>query len=325
MLREILERAVSQGASDVHMAPGAPPFIRVDGILKPLEGKLSPEDVERAVQEILPQEDIDRLSKDKEIETSFSIHGLSRFRLSVCFQRGTLSISIRVLPFKIPKPEELGIPDIAKSLVEKERGLIVVTGPAGSGKSTTIASLLEYMNMNLRRRIVTIEDPIEYLFENKKCHIIQREIGRDALSFPRALRHALRQDPDVIFIGEMREPETMGIALTAAETGHLVLSTLHTSGAVEALARIIDAFPPHERDGIRLQLSEVIEGVLFQRLLPKREGGRVAVFETLVGSKPVRNLVREGKLHQIRSFMEMGRDGMQTFEMALQKLKDLVA
>lgn len=324
MIREILKRALSERASDVHMAPGAPPFFRVDGVLRPLEGNLSPEDMRRAVEEILSPEELKRLEEEKDIETSLSIPGLSRFRVSVCFQRGTLSLSVRVLPFRIPLPDELGIPDIAKSLVRRERGLILVTGPAGSGKSTTIASLIEYLNNTITRRIVTIEDPIEYLFQNKKCHIIQREIGRDAISFARALRHALRQDPDIIFIGEMRDTETMEIALTAAETGHLVLSTLHTSGAVEALGRVIDAFPPHQREGIRLQLSQVIEGVIFQRLLPKREGGRIAVFEILVGSTPVRNLVREGKLNQIKSFMEMGRNGMQTFEMARRRLEGVL-
>ncbi|HUV52140.1 MAG TPA: PilT/PilU family type 4a pilus ATPase, partial [Dehalococcoidia bacterium] len=246
----------------------------------------------------------------------------ARFRINAFMQRGTLSLAIRRVSFEVPTIEELGLPPICRPLVEKPSGLILVTGRTGTGKSTTLAAMIDHLNNTQARNIITVEDPIEYLFQDNKCVIAQRELGHDTNSFAKALRHVLRQDPDVILVGEMRDLETISTAITAAETGHLVLSTLHTSSASQAIDRIIDAFPPHQQEQIRLQLSLVLEGVLSQVLLRRTSSkGRVAAVEIMIGTDAIRNLVREGKTEQITTYMQTGSQyGMQTLDQALQNL-----
>ncbi|GAI95506.1 unnamed protein product, partial [marine sediment metagenome] len=251
----------------------------------------------------------------------YSIPGLARFRVNALQQRGTMSLAFRLVPFKAPSIDELGLPQICKELVLKPRGLILVTGPAGSGKSTTLAAMLNHLNQNERRNIITIEDPIEYLFRDERCIIQQRDLGDDTKSFSIALIHALRHDPDVIVIGEMRDLDTISTAITAAETGHLVLGTLHTVDAAQSIDRIIDIFPPGQQRQMRLQLSQVIEAVLSQTLLPRIGGGRVAAFEIMIATSVIKRLIREEKIYEIPTNMELGsREGMQTLDQALADL-----
>jgi len=253
---------------------------------------------------------------------AYSIRGLARFRINVFVQRGTISLAIRRVPFEVPTIDELGLPAICKSLALKPRGLVLVTGRTGTGKSTTLATMINHLNKNEARNIITIEDPIEYVFLDEKCVIAQRDIGSDSKSFANALRHVLRQDPDVILVGEMRDLETISTALTAAETGHLVMSTLHTPSAAQAIDRIIDVFPPYQQEQVRLQLSLVLEGVLAQVLLRRASGrGRVAAVEIMLGTDAVRNIIREGKIEQMPTYMQTGSQfGMQTMDQALQTL-----
>ena len=252
----------------------------------------------------------------------YSIRGLARFRINVFVQRGTISLAIRRVPFEVPTIDELGLPAICKSLALKPRGLVLVTGRTGTGKSTTLAAMINHLNKNEARNIITVEDPIEYVFLDEKCMIAQRDLGSDTKSFANALRHVLRQDPDVILVGEMRDLETIATAITAAETGHLVLSTLHTPNAAQAIDRMIDVFPPHQQEQIRLQLSLVLEGVLAQVLLRRASGkGRVAAVEIMLGTDAVRNIIREGKIEQMPTYMQTGSQfGMQTMDQALQNL-----
>jgi twitching motility protein PilT len=259
--------------------------------------------------------------KEKELDFAYEFKGRARFRINLYVQRGSIAFAIRFIPYEIPKLEDLNLPPVLKELTRRQSGLILVTGPTGSGKSTTLASMINLINEERSLHVVTIEDPIEYVYTPRRCVISQREVGEDTHSFGNALKHVLRQDPDVILIGEMRDLETMQAAITAAETGHLVFSTLHTTSAPQTVDRIIDVFPPHQQSQIRSQLSITLEAVITQRLLKKAGGGRVPACEILIATPALRNLIREGKTHQIYSLMELGREyGMQTMEDALNDL-----
>lgn len=317
---DLLELAVNKGATDVHLKVPSPPVLRIDGTLIPQDDwlPLTPEDIQSGFEEITSEEQRDIFNRDLELDFAYSIPGLARFRVSALWQRGTISLAFRRVPFNAPSIDELGIPQVCKELIRKPRGLILVTGPAGSGKSTTLAAMLNHLNENERKTVITIEDPIEYLFHDKKCIIRQRELGDDTKSFANALKHALRHDPDVIVIGEMRDLATVSTAITAAETGHLVLATLHTVDTAQSVDRIIDVFPPSQQRQMRLQLSQVIEAVLSQTLLPRISGGRIAAFEIMLANAVIRRLIREEKIYEIVSNIEMGNlDGMQTMDQAL--------
>ncbi len=320
---ELLKLMVGKGASDLHLTVPSPPVLRIDGVLMPQEDwlPLAAKDIEFAFEKISTQEQRAAFSKEWELDFAYSVPGLARFRVSVLQQRGTMSLAFRLVPSNVPSVDELGLPQICKQLVLKPRGLILVTGPAGSGKSTTLAAMVNHLNENERRNVITVEDPIEYLFQNKRCIIRQRDLGDDTKSFPAALIHVLRHDPDVIVIGEMRDLDTISTAITAAETGHLVLGTLHTVDAAQSIDRIIDIFPPGQQRQMRLQLSQVIEAVLSQTLLPRIGGGRVAAFEIMIATCVIKRLIREEKIYEIPANMELGsREGMQTLDQALADL-----
>ena len=321
---ELLRAMTEKEASDLHLRVPAPPMLRVDGDLVALEGAsgLSPSDVEEAVRQTTTENQRAVFRKELELDFAYSVPHLARFRVNVMQQRGTMSVAFRRIPFAIPTIDEFGLPEICKELIMKPRGLVLVTGPTGSGKSTTLAAMIDYLNGLEARNVITIEDPVEFLHKNKKCLIAQRDLGDDTLSFSNALKHALRHDPDVILVGEMRDLDTISTAITAAETGHLVLGTLHTVDAVQTVDRIIDAFPPEHQNQIRLQLSQVIEGVLSQTLVPKIGGkGRVGVFEILVANGAVRNLIRTNKTFELPSTLQLGsREGMQTLNQSLAQL-----
>ena len=320
---EILELAIASGASDVHLTVASPPIVRVNGRLKRLgEEKLTPEDAMRIIQEILTPEQIKVFEEKGELDISYSNPGFGRFRVNVYKQRGSYSMALRVVALNIPSMETLRLPLVLKELATKQRGLILVTGPTGSGKSTTLAAMIDHMNQTRNEHIITIEDPIEYLHKHQLSIVNQREIGHDSHSFANALRAALRQDPDIILVGEMRDLETIGTAITAAETGHRVMSTLHTIGAAKTVDRIIDVFPPHQQQQVRVQLASVIEAVISQQILPKADGtGRVAAFEIMVANAAIRNLIREGKTHQIQNVIQTGSgQGMQTMDASLMEL-----
>lgn len=322
-LLELLEKTIQLKSSDLHITVASPPIIRVNGELTKLgDTKLTPEETKEMIEQLMTPEQLKVFLEHGEIDFSFSNPGLGRFRINVYKQRGSYAMAARVVSLRIPTMEELNLPHVIQELSNKKRGLILVTGPTGSGKSTTLASMINYMNKNRMEHILTLEDPIEYLHKHDKSIVNQREIGSDSNSFANALRSALRQDPDVILVGEMRDLETISIAITAAETGHLVLSTLHTIGAAKTIDRIIDVFPPHQQQQIRVQLASVMEGVISQQLLPKADGtGRIAAFEIMVSNPAVRNLIREGKTHQMQTIMQTGaKNGMQTMDSALLKL-----
>lgn len=320
---DILEKAVKAGASDVHITVASPPVMRVNGrLLRMQDEALMPEDTKRIILGILTP-DQQRVFEEKgELDISYSTPGLGRFRVNVYKQRGTYSMALRVVALTIPSMEALRLPKVIAELSEKQRGLILVTGPTGSGKSTTLAAMINHMNQNRNDHIITIEDPIEYLHKHQKSMVNQREIGQDSHTFANALRAALRQDPDVILVGEMRDLETIATAITAAETGHLVLSTLHTIGAAKTVDRIIDVFPPHQQQQIRIQLASVLEAVISQQIMPTVEGdGRVAAFEVMTANSAIRNLIREGKTHQIQTVIQTGAQvGMQTMDASLMEL-----
>jgi len=314
---------VERRASDLHLAVGSPPTYRINGILVPTEHQpVSPESLQGMLDAVLSPEQRERFERQKELDFSYSISGVSRYRGNALFQRGTMGAVFRAIPTRSPTLEELKFPLILKELCTKPRGLVLVTGPTGSGKSTTLAAMIDYINTLRSVHIVTIEDPIEFLHKNKKAIIRQRELGADTTSFAEALRHVLRQDPDVILVGEMRDLETIALAVTAAETGHLVLATLHTSGAHSTVDRIVDVFPPHQQQQIRIQLADILEGVVSQVLLPSLDGhGRVCAMEVMVGTHAVRNLIREGKTPQLISAMQSGAGaGMVTLNAALKHL-----
>jgi twitching motility protein PilT len=320
----LLERMVALSASDLHITVGSPPVVRVNGALQPLEGTepLAPDQTHQILYRILSTEQQKQLEIKRQIDMAHSIPGLARFRVNVYFQRETLGAAFRLIPAEIKTLEELGIPTSLHGLTERPRGLVLVTGPTGSGKSTTLAALIDEINRKRREHILTIEDPVEFVHRHKRCIVNQREIGPDTPTFAEGLRAALRQDPDVILLGEMRDLETIGTAITAAETGHLVFATLHTQSAPSTVDRIIDAFPGAQQEQIRVQLAATLEGIVTQALLRTADGtGRVAALEVLYPDDAVRNLIRQGKVEQIYSVMQTGTaKGMQTMEQALADL-----
>ncbi len=334
-LDEILRHAVALKASDVHITSGVPPVFRINGQLVlmseavyapavPPEG-LTADQIEDMARKALTEKQWNRFTEEGEVDLSLSLSGLGRFRVNVFRQRGSASMAVRVISHHIFSMEELKLPPVLKTLVEKPNGLILVTGPTGSGKSTTLAAMIDYINTNRSCHIITLEDPIEYLHRHKKSIVKQREIGSDTLSFASALRAAMRQDPDVILVGEMRDLETISITITAAETGHLVFASLHTCDTARTIDRIIDVFPAHQQPQIQFQLSGVLQGIIAQQLMPRVDGeGRVAAFEIMVATPAIRNLIREGKTHQIISTIQSaGKIGMQTMDSSLLKLYQL--
>jgi len=320
---ELLKLMVDRGASDLHLKVPSPPVLRIDGVLIPKEDipPLTAKDVELAFEQVTTQEQRVAYNRERELDFAYAVPGLARFRVNALQQRGTMSLVFRLVPFTIPSIDELGLPQICKKLILKPRGLILVTGAAGSGKSTTLAAMINHLNENEKRNVITIEDPIEFLFCDKKCIIRQRDLGDDTKSFSIGLIHILRHDPDVIVIGEMRDLATISTAIRAAETGHLVLGTLHTIDAPQSIDRIIDIFPPSQQRQMRLQLSQVIEAVLSQTLLSRIGGGRIAAFEIMIATSVVRRLIRDEKIFEIPPNMELGsREGMQTLDQALADL-----
>ena len=319
-LEPLLEFTCKMNATDLHLAVGSVPLIRFNSQLRPVEGyePLKPEDTVRLMNVCMNEGRQSALDQNGEVDFSFSLAGIGRFRANIYRQRGSYSLAIRSLPFEIPKAETLGIPSTVMTLAERKSGLVLATGPTGSGKSTTLASMVDYINTRRRCHIITIEDPIEYLHKHKLGLVNQREIGWDTRSFATALRAALREDPDVILVGEMRDPETMDVALTAAETGHLVLSTLHTLGAAKTINRIFDAFPHDQQSQVRTQLAAVLEGVVSQQLIPGTDKRLVLACEVMVVNPAVRNLIREGKPYQVNTVLQTGGgEGMQTMEASL--------
>jgi twitching motility protein PilT len=320
-LHQLLRAMIEKGASDMHLTTGAPPLLRIDGQIIPLKlDPLTAIDTKQLCYSVLTEEQKIEFEKRKELDLSFGVKNLSRYRANIFMQRGAVSGAFRAIPFKILTFEELGLPPVVNELAVKPRGLVLVTGPTGSGKSTTLASIIDKINTESRSHIMTIEDPIEYLHSHKRSIVNQRELGSDAHSFKDALKYVLRQDPDVVLIGEMRDLETMEAALTIAETGHLVFATLHTNSAAQSINRIIDVFPPHQRSQVRAQLSFVLEGVLNQLLIPRAGApGRVMAMELMIPNAAIRNLIREDKVHQIYSQMQMGqgKHGMQTMNQSL--------
>lgn len=319
-IKEILTVAKENKASDIHIAVGIPPKMRVHGDLMNMNYPvLSKIDADTIVKSTMNERQLEILDEKGEVDFSFSLASVGRFRVNVFKQRGALSAALRLVNTIIPRPEDLGVPPSVVNLYKKKRGLVLVTGPTGSGKSTTLASIINMVNENLPGHIITLEDPIEYLHSHKMSTVNQREIGMDTLSYENALRAALREDPDVILVGEMRDLETISIAITAAETGHLVFSTLHTIGAAATIDRVIDVFPPHQQQQIRIQLAMVLEAVISQQLMPTADGqGRVAAFEVLHSTPAIKNLIRENKTFQIASTMQTNKKmGMQTMDDSL--------
>lgn len=321
-IQQLLRIGFELKASDIHLTVGVPPIFRINGELRRY-GKdvLKPEDTEGMARAIVPDDLWDRLKENGELDFSYGLPGVSRFRVNAYHQRTCLSLAIRVVPTTIPSMEELGLPEVLKKIAAKPQGLVLVTGPTGSGKSTTLASMIHYMNQTMRKHIITLEDPIEYLHKHGNSIIDQREVGFDTNNFANGLRAALRQDPDVILVGEMRDLETIQTAITAAETGHLVLGTLHTSSAPATINRIIDVFPPTQQAQIRIQLASVLVSILSQRLFPLPDKkGRVAATEILINNAAVANLIRSEKIHQILNIMQTSRSiGMHTLEMAVKE------
>jgi twitching motility protein PilT len=321
---EVLTRMVDLRASDVHLTPGFPPAIRVRGRITPMEDypRLSPQQTREVVYAVLNDDQRKRFENNKQLDFAYSIPGVARYRVNCYFQRGAISAAFRLIPHEILSLEELGLPLVLEEMTRKPRGFVLVTGPTGSGKSTSLAAMVDLINRNREEHILTIEDPIEFLHRHKKCIVNQREIGSDADDFAVALRAGLRQDPDVILVGEMRDLETISTALTAAETGHLVFATLHTQSCAQTVDRIIDVFPAGQQNQVRMQLSIALEGIVTQQLLPTADGSaRVVAAEVLVPTPAVRNLIREGKTHQIYSAIQTsGSVGMQTMDAHLAQL-----
>ena len=324
-IQELLRDMVELKASDLHLKVPTGPVFRIDGALTQPEKYpiVTPDEVLSMFNEVTNETQQRIFQKDHELDFAYGVPGLARFRVNVQSQRGTLSMVFRLIPFRVPSIEELGLPPILKALMMKPRGLIVVTGPTGSGKSTTLAAMVNYLNNTRHSRVITIEDPIEYMYKDNLCVISQRELGADTNSFDTALKHALRHDPDVIVVGEMRDLETMSMAIAGAETGHLVLGTLHTIDAPQTVDRMIGLFPPQQHQQVRLQFSQVLAAVVSQALLPRTSGkGRVGAFEIMLATSAVSNLIREGKTFELPSIMQMSRDlGMQTLD---EDLADLV-
>ena len=325
-IRDLLVHAYEEKASDLHLTAGVPPTYRIDGRLVPYGDVIvTREHLKEMVNDIVPEYKREEYEEKGETDFNFSLEGLCRFRVNAYHQRNSGAIAARLISSKIPSVEELGMPPILFDLASKPQGLILVTGPTGSGKSTTLAAMIDYINSNKEKHIITLEDPIEYLHKHKKSVINQREVGVDTESFASGLRAALRQDPDIILVGEMRDLETISTAITAAETGHLVFGTLHTSSAPTTIDRIIDVFPPHQQGQVRIQLANVLQGIISQRLFIKKTGkGRVAATEILVAVPAVTNLIRSEKIHQIPTVMQTSRaQGMHTLENSIQSLVTL--
>jgi twitching motility protein PilT len=323
-LHQLLKAMIEKGASDLHVTTSTPPQLRIDGKLVPIKmPPLSPPETKQLCYSILTDAQKHKFEERNELDLSFGVRGLSRFRANIFMQRGAVAGAFRAIPYKIKTFEDLGLPKVVTTLARKPRGLVLVTGPTGSGKSTTLASMIDFINSERNEHIVTIEDPIEYLHPHKGCLVNQREVGADTESFANALKYILRQDPDIVLIGEMRDLETIEAALTVAETGHLAFATLHTNSAVQTINRIVDVFPPYQQAQVRAQLSFVLEGVMCQALLPRANGpGRVMSLEIMVPNAAIRNLIREDKIHQMYSQMQIGQDkyGMQTMNQSLASL-----
>lgn len=323
-LNQLLKAMVDQGGSDLHITTNSPPQTRIDGVLKPVNtDPLTPTQTKQLTYSILTDKQKHRLEEDLEIDFSFGIKGLARFRANIFHQRGALAAAFRRIPYEIRSFRELGLPPVVEKLCEKPRGLVLVTGPTGSGKSTTLAAMIDKINRERHEHIVTIEDPVEYLHSHKSCIVNQRELLADTHGFANALKSVLRQDPDVVLVGEMRDYETVEAALRIAETGHLTFATLHTNSAAQTINRIVDIFPAHQQSQIRTQLSLVLEGILCQSLLPKPGGkGRVLAMEIMIPNPGIRNLIREDKLHQVYGMMQSGqaKHGMRTFNQSLASL-----
>ena len=319
----LLQEVINQRASDLHLQVGLPPILRVDGSLAPINNTpvLSIEAVEKLIFSILDQDQQQILMKDKEFDFSFAFGDLGRFRVNAFHERGNLAAALRLIPNEIPTIAELGLPRVIEKFADFPRGLVLVTGPTGSGKSTTLAALVDKINDEKAHHIITIEDPIEFTHKSKKSVIVQREVHYDTYSFSAALRSSLRQDPDVVLIGEMRDLETISAAITIAETGHLVFATLHTNSAAQSIDRMIDVFPPHQQPQIRAQLANILMAICSQRLVPSIGGGRVVAAEVLIANPAVRNVIREGKSHQLDAIIQTGADqGMQTMDRTLVSL-----
>ncbi len=323
IIEEILREAKEAGASDVHLTVGIPPKMRVNGDLLTMNySKMLPADTLDILISVMTEAQREKFEERGEYDFSFSIPNCGRFRVNAYKQRGSVAIAFRLVGTKVPTPEELGVPESVIDLYQRKRGLVLVTGPTGSGKSTTLAAIIDKINNNRDAHVITLEDPIEYLHQHKMSMVNQREIGLDSENYANALRAALREDPDVILVGEMRDFETISVAITAAETGHLVLSTLHTIGAASTVDRVLDGFPPHQQQQIRVQFANVLEAVISQQLIPTVDGkGRVAAFEVMHANHAVRNLIREGKSHQLSSVMQTNRRlGMITMDEAITQL-----
>ncbi len=320
-LNTLLEKMVAIGASDLHVKIGRPPVVRIHGDLQPMDfDRITQQDMDNFLFDTLQDEDQIKFKKNRGIDVAYSLPGVSRFRVNALFQRGTVAMIIRTIPFKIPTLADLGLPATVKELASLNSGMVLVTGPAGSGKSTTLAAIIDYINSNYHKQVITIEDPIEFLFKDDKSSIIQREVGVDTINFADGLRMVFRQDPDVIVVGEMRDLETIATAVSAAETGHLVLSTLHTLDSAQTIDRIIDAFPQAQQRQIRIQLSQVMKGVIAQRLVPNKEmTGRCAAVEVMTNSPAVQDIVLNGRTHELYESVRGAVEnfGMQTLEQSL--------
>ena len=320
-LHQLLKAMVEKGASDLHITTGSPPQLRIDGKLVPLKtAPLTPVETKQLCYSILTDAQKHKFEEESELDLSFGVKALSRFRANVFLQRGAVAGAFRTIPFKILTFQDLGLPPVVAEMAKKPRGLVLVTGPTGSGKSTTLASIIDKINTERHEHIITIEDPIEFIHPHKKCLVNQREVGADTSSFKRAIKSILRQDPDVVLLGELRDLETIEAALTIAETGHLCFATLHTNSCVQTINRVVDVFPTHQQQQVRTQLSFVLEGVMSQTLLPKAGGkGRALALEVMVPNMAIRALIRDDKVHQLYSQMQMGQEkyGMQTLNQAL--------
>lgn len=319
-LHELLKVMMERKASDLHITTGSPPQVRVDGELVPLDHPpLTPVETKQLCYSILTDVQKQKFEEESELDLSFGVKGLSRFRANIFMQRGAVAAAFRAIPFQIKTTQELGLPPVINELSKRPRGLVLVTGPTGSGKSTTLAAMIDKINTETHGHIITVEDPIEFLHPHKGCLVNQREVGADTKSFQRALKYILRQDPDVVLVGELRDMETIEMALAVAETGHLVFATLHTNSCVQTINRIIDVFPANHQPQVRAQLSFVLEGVLSQTLVSKIGGGRALALEVMVPNAAIRNLIREDKIHQIYSQMQVGQTkfGMQTMNQSL--------
>jgi twitching motility protein PilT len=323
-LADMLETLITCGGSDLHLTAGAPPTVRLNGVMRPIEGadRLTPPELQRLIYQIISQKQRERFEEDLELDLAYTLPGRARFRVNVFRQRDSLGAVFRVIPTEIKALEDLGLPPQVGNFAGLTRGFVLVTGPTGSGKSTTLASIIDLANRTRHDHIMTVEDPIEFLHRHQNCVVNQREVGEDTLSFANALKHALRQDPDIILVGELRDLETISVALTAAETGHLVFGTLHTQDAAQTVDRVIDVFPPHQQQQIRVMLAGALQGVVCQTLVKTADGrGRVAATEVMMATPAVRNLIREGKTHQIYTAMQAGAaHGMVTMDQSLATL-----